>query len=436
MPKSKPPRKKRSPQRPAPRRAPARPPSGLPPLTSLVTAMLRAGRDLIDVTDPLDAGSWASQVLGMWFKVPIDPLGRIEFEKRIRIEAVEAAEAARTPVALSILRALASLEPDEIAQPAREAGDRLAAAGIDEPVWASEVGRVEPVEVWTLTDPWGDQCAYHFTFRHPGREPHMVNALVDRNAGGIVMDGFFGRWPADIRARASEDPGAIVSDADLHTAAAEVLEAIAVGDQYLDNDWTDEFRQSRALLRARMHAIGSSAPVAAEPLSAEERDAIVAAFIASAGLPDAERAEAISGWCVNYACDYTPDGDPYRWSPIALEVFLLDWLPRKVMLDVGDIRAVPEVMRAWVAFALGRRGLEPARIAEAVAAVDLFVKAFRSAATDRSNFGPAKAMVNAMLGDGIDMTDRAAVDAWIDAFNARPFEERDEFLGPALGDAE
>jgi hypothetical protein len=33
-----------------------------------------------------------------------------------------------------------------------------------------------------------------------------------------------------------------------------------------------------------------------------------------------------------------------------------------------------------------------------------------------------------MLADGIDLSDRAAVDEWIETFSARPFEQRDEFL--------
>jgi hypothetical protein len=37
----------------------------------------------------------------------------------------------------------------------------------------------------------------------------------------------------------------------------------------------------------------------------------------------------------------------------------------------------------------------------------------------------------AMLADGINPSDRAAVDVWIETFNARPFEERDGFFGPA-----
>lgn len=48
--------------------------------------------------------------------------------------------------------------------------------------------------------------------------------------------------------------------------------------------------------------------------------------------------------------------------------------------------------------------------------------------TDGSSFGPAKAITIAMLADGVDLLDEDAVQSWIEAFNARPFEERDEFL--------
>ena len=54
---------------------------------------------------------------------------------------------------------------------------------------------------------------------------------------------------------------------------------------------------------------------------------------------------------------------------------------------------------------------------------------FRRAVTDPDDFGSAKALVNAMLADGVDLTDQAAVGSWIGAVNARPFEVRDEFLG-------
>ena len=40
--------------------------------------------------------------------------------------------------------------------------------------------------------------------------------------------------------------------------------------------------------------------------------------------------------------------------------------------------------------------------------------------------------MQAMLADGVDVTDQRAVDRWIREFNERPFEERDELLGPDI----
>jgi hypothetical protein len=48
----------------------------------------------------------------------------------------------------------------------------------------------------------------------------------------------------------------------------------------------------------------------------------------------------------------------------------------------------------------------------------------------------AQAIVQAMIADGVDMLDQEAVQAWIDGFNARPFEERDALLGDRLHPAE
>ncbi|MGH2721808.1 MAG: hypothetical protein ACRDJO_09420, partial [Actinomycetota bacterium] len=71
--------------------------------------------------DPLDAERWASQVLGLWFKMPLPPLERTEFERRIRAEIVPAAETAGTAETLAVLHAFAAMEPDPIARPAGDA---------------------------------------------------------------------------------------------------------------------------------------------------------------------------------------------------------------------------------------------------------------------------------------------------------------------------
>jgi hypothetical protein len=42
--------------------------------------------------------------------------------------------------------------------------------------------------------------------------------------------------------------------------------------------------------------------------------------------------------------------------------------------------------------------------------------------------GPAAALVAALQADGVDLLDQSAVDAWVDAFNARPYDERAQVL--------
>ncbi|MGH7369665.1 MAG: hypothetical protein ACREIN_02110 [Candidatus Methylomirabilaceae bacterium] len=410
-------------QRPA-RRGPR-----LPPLDALVGSVLRGGRELLEREDPFQAEGWASQMLGLWFKVPIPPLDRFEFEKQIRIQAVEAAEGAGTPEALAVLRAFAAMSPDPIAPIAWGAAERLAARGVPDPLWSKEIGNAEFLGAWKLSDPYGDQDGYYFSFRYPSREPHLLMALVDNNIGGIVRDASFGTPLEDIRETAAAIEGAQVVDAEAGPSAAAVGRAVEIGDQYLDNDWTDDFRKTRALLLARMHSLKPSPLDPGDPLAHEEREKIVKEFVASSGLPDHDVAMGIASSCVDYACDYTPDRDPFRWSPIVVECFLLGWLPRKVMLDTGEIRAMPAVMKAWIEFALTRRGLPARLIEETKASIDPLIREFRSLATDHSSFGPAKALVAAMMADGIDMTNQSAVDGWITEFNTRPVEERDELLG-------
>jgi hypothetical protein len=43
----------------------------------------------------------------------------------------------------------------------------------------------------------------------------------------------------------------------------------------------------------------------------------------------------------------------------------------------------------------------------------------------------AKSMFAGMQADGVDPTEPAALNAWIEGFNARPREERDALIGPA-----
>jgi hypothetical protein len=107
------------------------------------------------------------------------------------------------------------------------------------------------------------------------------------------------------------------------------------------------------------------------PPDDEARDAIVAEFLSTGAGGDHDEADLIVSHCLDYVCDYLAE-DPFRWSPIVVEQFLLDYLPRKVSLSLATVAQLPAVLRAWVRFALARRGLEERWLVETEQAVDRF----------------------------------------------------------------
>lgn len=212
--------------------------------------------------------------------------------------------------------------------------------------------------------------------------------------------------------------------------AAEVLTGIGTGDMYLDNNWTEDFKNTRALLAARMQCFVAEAPQVPpefNPIAERERKALIDQYRASPHATGLDEEDPILHYALVFRCDYS-DGDPLRWSPIAVELFMLDFLPRKTTLDALEIRNLPTVLKAWVRFCLEKRALEERWIKETEAAVDRWTSEFRSEVTNPESFGPAKAITHAMMAEGIDFTDRQTVERWMEEFNQRPFEERDEFL--------
>jgi len=115
-----------------------------------------------------------------------------------------------------------------------------------------------------------------------------------------------------------------------------------------------------------------------------------------------------------------------------VELFMLDYLPRHVTLSPQEIDGLPDVLTAWVRFALGKRGLAERFIVETEEAVREMTAEFRDAMNDPERSGMAKRVAAAMRADGVDVMDQKAVEAWLADFNARPDEERKRFFGDSL----
>lgn len=354
--------------------------------------------------DPLDVELMVSALMGTWW----NSLPGQDAEQVLGEGLVGYAGTRRTPASLSLLRTLALLlGTSERRAQAAQAADGLAAAGVAEPAWAATIGRVTTGQCWRLDDAYGDQswvlCAFAY-----GDRPHGMLALVDHNLGGMIKDAFFTDDAeaalAMQRDEAAAGPLAIHREL-APTEARQLLEgSFAMTDMTWQPPVAEDFAAHRALALARVRSLPAPANPAPAPteLGDRERAAIVEQFLASphgAGLPDRERAEYVAGLIVEHGCDYD-DGRPTRVSPAKTEIFLLDWLPRKVIMESGHRDAVPGVMQAWVRWAAARNGLPAEAIVELVEAAAECGKVFLDAYDDPERFGPARLLLQGLDGLG------------------------------------
>ena len=76
------------------------------------------------------------------------------------------------------------------------------------------------------------------------------------------------------------------------------------------------------------------------------------------------------------------------WSPGEVMVLLTDWLPRKSILDADQRAALPDVLRAWLRFALAQRDISPEWISPVIDAVDTYLAVFHNAFDDETAWAP------------------------------------------------
>jgi hypothetical protein len=133
----------------------------------------------------------------------------------------------------------------------------------------------------------------------------------------------------------------------------------------------------------------------------DRRAALVAEFLASdeaEDLSDREAASRCADHIVNYGCDQD-FGRPLRMSPAKAETFLLDWLPRKVLLSPADQHAMPHVLAAWVRWTGMREGRDTKAIGGTLDAVFDSMGTFTRVYRDPVSFGLEQRLVARLLPD-------------------------------------
>jgi hypothetical protein len=133
----------------------------------------------------------------------------------------------------------------------------------------------------------------------------------------------------------------------------------------------------------------------------DRRAMLVAEFLASdeaEDLSDLEAASRCADHIVDYGCDQD-FGRPLRVSPAKAETFLLDWLPRKVMLTAAEQHAMPHVLVAWARWAGAKSGLDIAAISKTLDSVFDSIATFTKVYRDPASFGLAPGLVARLLPD-------------------------------------
>jgi hypothetical protein len=403
--------------------------------------MLGAARELLAVRSPLDAELMVSELLGTWWgeRAPRSAGGNGDLEELIGEGLVGYAGAHETPASLALLSGIACLGTPRQAARAEKAALALMEKGINRPAWVEHVGAVASSDCYLSSDPLGDRDEAVCLFSYAGAEPHALVLYVDYNARGMLRDGWVTSRVGTLleRCRQGEAGGGKAGEGTFRQVppwqARQVLEAAL----HVTDTGTaasppvgKSFPAYHALIRSRIRTLppgGSGAAAALMPhggpaarltsyepesgwvgetarrhaWSGDRRAMLVVEFLASdeaEDLSDRKAASRCADHIISYGCDQD-FGRPLRMSPAKAETFLLDWLPRKIMLSPAEQHAMPHVLAAWARWAGKRRGLPGDTVRQALDAVFAAMGPFASLYRDPMTFGLDVDLVTRLLPD-------------------------------------
>ncbi|MEO3815303.1 hypothetical protein [Plantactinospora sp. B24E8] len=396
-------------------------------------AVLHAARDVAKLDCALDAEMLGAALLGSVYAIADEDRNGVV--RTFVSDFLSATARRRTAAATTIRTVFAALVPDAD-------GAAGVKPGTQAPSWSDQLGKVRLTGSYAYGDVYGDQTSYLATFAYDdsasGGPEHAVVALVDHNIG-ITKDVFVG-GPAErileqVRQMCADDALTWFREEDPSRLRREVARHLDITDELEALPQEGSLATDRALVGARLALLPTSTlpddsnnTGTPEPLSAADRDRLVRAFLSAPEaarlgldrLPEADLASL--HFCLSLVLDHAesfPDPDPMRWSPAVAGLFLLDWVHRRAVLDMDDAALLPRVVRGWAGYAARLRGLPAEAVSQTDEAVEEMVPEFVRLYTTGERRSPATAAVAQLIADGVDPSDPAALDAWIEANRQR-----------------
>ncbi len=297
------------------------------------------------------------------------------------------------PETTAMLAVIAEVTGDEVlrARLRREVAGR----GHHLPEWVQHLDQVVVHRTVEMVHVLGDGDSVTLGVHIPPEHELSVAVYIDHNMGTLVKDAVVVPEPIagllDLMRRKADDPDTEWRDIEPADAKVRISEAVELAAITYPPFESDTWPACRPLVEwvTRTLPPGGTGYVRPE-WTDRDRRALAKRFLASdigARHRTADRRDMLDAilW---FGTDYGP-GDPLRWSPVAVEILLGDWVPRKIVAPLAQLAQAPDVLRDLVRFSHRERGIRPALTDQTLEAIERFEPAYQAAIRSPRPQGPA-----------------------------------------------
>ena len=288
----------------------------------------------------------------------------------------------------ALLKVIAVMAPDDLLRERirRSVAERRHAA----PGWVLRLDQVRPYRAVEMLNVLRDGDDIVIGVHLPGNRRLSALAYIDHNMGTVVKDAFILDQPLDdvidawheINAQSgAEAADTTVTELSLADARARITAAVDAGASTFPPFESESWPMCRPLIEWIVSMLPEGGTDYERPEWSEDQLAgLTEAFFGSAfGRPlDDDDHRSLLESILWFGTGYGP-GDPLRWSPVAVEILLADWIPRKLVAPADFLAKVPEVLRGFIRFCHTERGIRAELTAETLAAVDQWEPDYQNA---------------------------------------------------------
>ena len=296
------------------------------------------------------------------------------------------------PETSALLAVIAELTGDDVMR----ARIRRALAGRPQvlPRWLQQLADAGVGPAVELVHVLGDGDNVMVGVTLPDGHELSVVVYIDHNLGTVVKDAFAVPEPlatlTELMVSTAEGPDTTWRELDAADARARITDAVRTGAIMFPPLESDTWPACRPLVEWATRLLPEGGTGYQRPTwDSGDRDLLSQRFLDSpfgAALDDDQRDLLDS--LLWFGTDYGP-GDPLRWSPVAVEILLADWIPRKIVSEVGFLAKAPDLLRAFIRYCHAERGIRPELTATTLAAVDEYEPDYQRVIRTARPQGPA-----------------------------------------------